>query len=399
MKRSLIILFSCFAWDAHAQNEIVELANLLKAPTSPGANLIGIAPADVTTPTDPTDLMLSIQSASNSFTTFPSSFAVDIAPGWMFFGNKIKYEELKEPDWKKSIWQNLVVSAAYTNGEDSFGRNSQMGLGFKVSLVRGKFSRKVDSLVELTTKRLTRITKSNDESIRNMMEMDSTLLALDSILIRYLEQGMRETDEYRNVVKRHDSLSEALYRIRAVAAELKTESSELKEIVRKMDFTRYGLSIDLSSGMVLAFPNDVFGRGHVQKAGLWLTGGYTMEEGLSILCLFRYLYNPDQLFADDEGLLKQDNLSTFDAGGRLVFRRPESKIAFSGEGIYRSVLEKTEVAPTWRFSISADYEISANKFLSLTFGRDYDATFSNDGNVIAALNFLVGLENLFVTGK
>src|ERR1043165_4185912 len=67
--------------------------NILKAPTSPAANMLGISPSDVQRPTDPSAFMLSIQDASHDFSALPKSYAVDIAPAWLFGGHKITYEQ------------------------------------------------------------------------------------------------------------------------------------------------------------------------------------------------------------------------------------------------------------------------------------------------------------------
>ena len=45
--------------------------DLLKAPSSPASNLLGIAPSDIEKPTDVSAFMLSLQSATNSFIKLP----------------------------------------------------------------------------------------------------------------------------------------------------------------------------------------------------------------------------------------------------------------------------------------------------------------------------------------
>jgi hypothetical protein len=109
--------------------------------------------------------------------------------------------------------------------------------------------------------------------------------------------------------------------------------------------------------------------------------------------IIRYLYNPDKIYADEKNILKQSDLSTLDGGMRLLYDNPNTAFTFSGEAVYRSVLNKTDVKPTWRFTINADYEVAPQKILTLAFGRDFDGMFNKDGNVIAAINFVMGLGN------
>ena len=173
---------------------------------------------------------------------------------------------------------------------------------------------------------------------------------------------------------------------------IKQEADNLKKIAQNIDFARHGWKIDIAGGMSANYPDLQFNNGKISKGGGWITWGYETEKGFSALSILRYLYNPDQIFADDKHVLMQDNLSTFDAGLRILYDNHE-KFTFSGEYIYRSVLQKTNVNPTWRYTINADYKVGKNKLLTLAVGRDYDGTFNKDGNLIAALNLLLGFGN------
>ncbi|MEK7200135.1 MAG: hypothetical protein AAB212_09495, partial [Bacteroidota bacterium] len=83
--------------------------------------------------------------------------------------------------------------------------------------------------------------------------------------------------------------------------------------------------------------------------------------------------------------------STFDAGTRLLYVSGDSKLNISFESIYRSVLNKSIVNPSWRVLFSAAYSVGVNQQLTFSFGRDFDGTLEKSGNLIAGLNFIVGL--------
>ncbi|MFZ1694551.1 MAG: hypothetical protein WAT74_15245, partial [Flavobacteriales bacterium] len=51
------------------------------------------------------------------------------------------------------------------------------------------------------------------------------------------------------------------------------------------------------------------------------------------------------------------------------------------------------VNPGWRMVLNAQYAFMPNRLLTFSFGRDFDGAVTKDGNLIAALNLLVGLGN------
>src|SRR5688572_14620568 len=132
-----VILFSTafmllvFA-NAEAQQDSVSL-DLLRAPASPAANLIGISPSQVEKPSDPAAFAVSIQNATNNFSQLPSSYAVDFAPAWLFAGNRIDLNEfLSNNNMGKTLWQSLVVSSAITdnqNDEDTIPNSTKAAFG------------------------------------------------------------------------------------------------------------------------------------------------------------------------------------------------------------------------------------------------------------------------------
>ena len=83
MKKTVVIImihFSAFVFAQGDDKVVVEDLNLLTAPASPGANLLGFATSDIEKPTELTDFMVSLQSATSSLTKLPSNYAVDFVP-------------------------------------------------------------------------------------------------------------------------------------------------------------------------------------------------------------------------------------------------------------------------------------------------------------------------------
>ena len=146
-------------------------------------------------------------------------------------------------------------------------------------------------------------------------------------------------------------------------------------------------------GTVVDFPNQIFDKGNVSRGGVWLTGGYQSLGGFSALGIIRYQYNPQQIYADTSGLLKQKDVSTLDFGARVIYKQDGSKFSFGSEFIYRSVLDFSIIKPTYRAVLNVDYKLKANTILTMSLGRDFDGVINKDGNVIAAMNLILGLGN------
>jgi hypothetical protein len=375
MKRFFVTLLLTGSFFSAAAQDNAASIDLLKAPSSPAANLLGTSPSDVQQFTDPSDFMASLQHATNSYSTLPTNYAVDIAPDWLFFGRKITYRKFTGDGGFKNIGpnilQSLVVSAASKAGDSSKAAPS-LGFGVKFSLIRGNIPASTladaDAIVE-------DIMKAIQDNIKQ--EKDK----------------VRSTEKYRNAST--DAKNQMLLDAARRGEQAETdEISNLREKVKKLDFKRYGWKWDINAGIALDYPGQRFNNAEVNKAGAWTNLGYEdSATGLSFIALVRYLYQPDKVIANSQNVLQQNNVSTLDAGARIIFTPQENKFTLSAEGIYRSVLTPSGIDPAWRFTVNAEYEVAANKRLTLALGRDYEGTFHKDGNVIAALNLIMGFGN------
>ena len=170
---------------------------------------------------------------------------------------------------------------------------------------------------------------------------------------------------------------------------LKQGHNGLLRAARNFKTERIGPFLDFATGMVVDFPDSKFNYSLISKAGGWLTGGYEGgNNNISILGIIRYLYQPDKIFADGGGMLKTKNISTFDAGTRVLVKGSGGKFIGSAEAIYRSVLQKNIIDPNWRFVLNVEYDVGFNQKLTFAFGKNFDGTVDKSGNLIAALNFI-----------
>lgn len=372
MKQSLLLIciFSCFYFKANAQAEGDGELNILRSPISPAANVLGISPSDVQRPSDPSALMVSLQNARGASSILPASYAVDIAPAWLFWGQNIDFRDfIDSTSVGKSIRQTFLLSSAFTSITDSSDKNASLGLGLKFSILRGAVSWKTLAAVAASGEVLS--------------EINTKVTAATSLMVASPE--FENASPTQQVVML-DSLNRAVHNRESALA------AQLLALAKDLDFTRHGWKLDFSGGMAINFPGQVYNDGKISRAGAWFTGGYEGTNGFAMLALARYLYNPDKIFADNTGLLLTDNLHTMDAGLRFLYDG-NNKFTMGGEFIYRSVITRSDVKSTYRYTINADYRFRKNQILTLSLGRDYDGTFNKDGNLIAALNVVFGLGN------
>jgi hypothetical protein len=383
-----------------AQESIDTTINLdiLKSPVSPAFNLLGISTNAIERPTDLNAFRVSLQNATNNFTTLPKSYAFEIAP---FLMGKRKYTLNEFDNNKYTFAQSFVLSAGFTymgpEGKEDIDslKTTKTALGIKFSIIRPKWSTATrntyDSLIEYQklllrdfdslataytdTAAMSALETKLQEVSTNTNLPDSVRRAQQKQIVA--EMGVLQNEGVEKANKDMKAASAAYVQTQRLAVSFKTE--------------RVGPFLDFSGGIAFDFPDNRFDNSYVQKAGAWLTGGYENgNSGITTMFIARYLYHPDVIFADPTGKLGKDKASTFDAGARALLSAFKDKFTFSGEALYRSVLGTSELPSSWRLVFSAEYDIGKNQKLTFAFGRNFDGAISKGGNIVSAINFIAG---------
>ena len=367
--------------------------DILKAPQSPAAVMLGIGDSEICRPSDPTAFMLSLRQATDNFTGRPTNYAVDIAPLWVFKGKNIKYERFVDhKSVSNNIRQTCVISFAVNENplKDETNTdipNSAVGFGLKFSLLRGKVTDQFKNNISISRNILDSINYKAQDKTKEHLKNTSYYALRDSLIECYSTNC--------------DSLKRA-YLQKAIELEMKkaeisalnelngfkNEEKKLMKLASELDFKRIGWKLDFNGGIVYDFPEYVFNERKLAKAGVWVSGGYEFPENLILLGIARLLYNPDQIFADPNGILKSKDNQAFDWGIRTIYSIND--FSLSGELVYRSVLNNAEIEPGFKYQINAEYTVANNIKLIVNMGKNFDGTITRKGNVIAALNFLMG---------
>lgn len=401
MKSLIFLALLSMGLMASAQDSIVSI-DVLSAPQSPAANLMGFTDSEILKPESPTDFMTNIKTASDGFSAVPNSLAMDFRFKNFYKpaqNNSFKeYTRIVDTAGKMDIGNNVRQTAIfslgyqnYTAQNDSLQTGQAIGIGFKFSLFRGK---KLDADFDTAYTQLKNLQEEigalgqqaqlKQEETPEYKRLDS--LRLDAAIAGDNALAKRYTDtieKYQTkwVVQRNEMLSQE--------KEGKADFTDLKKIAEKLEFKSYGLFWDFAGGAVLNFPTANFDYSIWGSSGFWTTFGYEGKNGLSYLALGRTLYNPGFVHTNTAGILDTANVANYDFGGRILYEHPGKSFSLSAEGVYRGAFGNA-YDPMYRFTFNVGYEIRKNMKLTFMFGRDYDGAISREGNVISAIQLLAG---------
>lgn len=368
--------------------------DLLKSPASPAFNILGIAQSDIERPTDLKTFALSIQNATNNFTSLPESYAFQVAP---FLMGRKQYS-LNEFDSNRTAFkQSFQLSAGYTfigpKGKEKVDslKTTKIGLGIKFSIIRPKWTEKTRTRYQAL--RAAQVALIADMRSFEQKHGSYTILEEKKKQVKELELIRNRTPEQQErfmlLLQEIRELDATMGREYAAILNKADAFAAAKKAATAFKTERKGFFLDFSGGFALDFPDNRFNYSKMYRGGAWLTGGHENgNKGLSSLFIVRYLYNPETVFAAPAGFVKGPSVSTLDMGGRLILDASAGKLAFSSELLYRSILGASVVDPSWRFVLNAEYDLRENQKLTFAFGRDFDGTISKGGNLIAMINLI-----------
>lgn len=411
--RSIIIiiatLFLVLEWGISQTNTppLVDTTGLtidvLKVPNSPAANLLGISPNLVEEPQTPSDFVASIRNATNNFTTLPQNYAFDLAPAWLFGKSKIDYNEFISNSLAENIKQSFVVSLG-VNTNTMLGTSTEMtqvGLGGKISLLRGKVDNEFDNLNDAY-----QLMANLNDSLRNAANLQLSANQAFTTLEDSLKTIIRSNRNDPRIPLLETQIQDLVQKINKDSTYFETTIANQSQLVNQikaktaqLKFNRVGFKLDLAGGVVWDFTDQVAKSQQLSRTGIWLTGGWVIplkqnvadnivnvseDKKWSILGTLRLLGNPAQLYlAPDSTLATADNLY-FDYGGRLNYNNG-GNFTISAEVLGRNVINNDALENGIRYTLNIHYQVSKNILLTGTYGKDFNGYIEEEGNLLTAL--------------
>jgi hypothetical protein len=281
---------------------------------------------------------------------------------------------------------------------DSLHDVTRFSAGVKVSLLRGRIDPATVRQIDQVRHALSALAKTFDAAYDSIRATDPRTRHLDSLVraiafnpnLSFEEKELLSAPIREQKNRREDTLRQYVRENIATG-----DFDRARQALENVRVRRIGPKLDLAAAFAWDFPGMSFDDSRFSAWAAWMTFGYEYDYGLSLLGIFRYNYfngtppfGSDQLvqYKDDHGL---------DAGVRVIYSHPSSRFGAGFEGIRRSMTGSSATASSWRFTANAEYEVGRNKKLSLVFGRDFEGNYTGEGDLIVALNLLLG----FGTGK
>ena len=403
----LFLLLVAGAAPAFAQQkDTVVNFDQLRAPSSPAFNLLGISPTDIERPKNPTDFAFSVGNASNNLSTVPKSYALEIAPFWVF-GGKSSFEQfIDNKNVGNNIKQTFVFSLGSTtaNSVKDSSEFRQIGISVKFSILRGNVGKEFTKWDSTVTKVLTQYTESS-KKIRDSLRNADTA-AINQLRKLRLQSVTSDPEKAAAIAKAIQSMVDA-QNTKALALIHKNDSTknkayvtQLSQLSNQTSFRRYGFTMDWAAGTVIDFPDSSFNRSYLSKFATWLTFGYEGQNGSNIMFLVRYAANFNRFYRNDlNQVVKDIDIGDLDLGLRL-YKDFTDKLTLSAEYINRLPFYNdnnytsnhvSTPSRTDKYDFSLNYKVGKNQNLSFTYGKNFDNTVVKSGNLIAAVNYMIGL--------
>lgn len=411
MKHRLFLLFLLlFVGAAPAfaqQKDTVVNFDQLRAPSSPAFNLLGISPSDIERPKNPTDFAISVANASNNFSTVPKSYALEIAPFWVFGGKSTFKQFIDNKNVGNNIKQTLVFSLGSTTARSAKDSSEfrQIGISVKFSILRGKVGKEFTTWDSTASVYLSQY-GTHYAHIKDSLTT-ANMIAVAPLLKLYAEYKPTDPDKAAAILKSIQAMGDAVDgKVRALSQDTTTAGknkvwlTKLNQLSSQTAFRRYGFTMDWAAGTVIDFPDSSFNQSYLSKFATWLTFGYEGQNGSNIMFLVRYAANFNRFYRNDlNQVVKDIDIGDLDLGLRL-YKDFTDKLTLSAEYINRlpfyndsnySSNHVSTPSRTDKYDFSLNYKVGKNQNLSFTYGKNFDNTVVKSGNLIAAVNYMIGL--------
>lgn len=339
----------------------------LRTPTSPAFTLLDVVPTSVDRPSTPSGLAIGLLNRTNSFSSLPENYAIEVAPYWLTSHPGLTWENDAERSIRQSIERTFSVSAATAELGTMDASVSGLAFGARALLMSGSLSD--ESRAEL------------DSLVAELAEISELVRSL--IEIRTVE--LQERFEAEMAGATSDAEREEIrtrYEKAFAAAEMSVLEDPIyvaaRDAIEEVEVKRVGWFLDAAGGTSFVFPDQVWAEGDQYRSGVWATASYRGKTWNPV-AVVRRIYEPDRP-------------NFWDLGARLIYT--VNDFGISAEGVYRYFSGEGAPAADYRLVGAVEYKISPAAWLIASFGRDYDV--DAPGSLVAALGFTLNFSRQLV---
>ncbi len=439
MKKLILLYIFILYAESFSQDKIDTTSlvyNLTIGASNPAFGILDLSPSSIERPKDPTNFALLLQNATDNFSIVPNNYSIEIS-SWVF-RPKVSFSKYNNPDIGNSISQTIALSLATTTNKanDSAVEITRLGTGIKFSIVRGKivnaftkmskeYETQLNKLAGINEKNLIENRNKDPEYVslvqkkellfESLKEINITLEISEANLskleklpesndvkieIAATKSVLDEIKEKRNTVENEafdldDKITAREKIIDPVSRKELIDNEDRQEIIKKLEeeagkilFVRDGFKLDFAGASSFEF-RDQFSR--MNKLGFWLTGGWDWvnpkaTNSTTALGLLKVTFAKDSA---KNWMNLYDILHSkvdYDMGVRFIQTWSDFSISF--EGVSRNAFSDSTKA---KYLFNFGYNAGDNKLIVFSLGKDFDGIPYQKGNLIAALNLLLGL--------
>ena len=343
----------------------------MRTPDSPAFVILGVSPTEIQRPGTPMAVATALSGfVSGSSVTIPTNLALEVAPYWLYDHPQLTSKAYQEGGWR-NVYRTFTLSLATKqssrdttdmSGTTVTHSDTDLALGARARLYSSGPDRgahcveKLEALTSAAT------------------ELSVTARLSDSELTDLASRFTVGSTDYKNAFQAAMA--------KKIAGDPVTKLQDAQKNLDKKCFdvtaSAQGFSLDLAGAIDWTFPDSVASASNsnlISRAG-WLSGAYASDRLTGIL-LARYV-----------GLRSgTDWQQVFDAGLRLVFKRPT--FGLSAEGIARLHLSGPG-DDTYKVDLAAEYEFGNGTWVTVTFGRSFTAAQAGSLFSLANLSWSFG---------
>jgi len=170
-------------------------------------------------------------------------------------------------------------------------------------------------------------------------------------------KGLDELTSRLDIVQQAQNVAALRNSPDVVRDSLAKQNDSLTRRLQALVKERLGWIVEAAAGIVAVYPQAVFASGRISRLGVWLTPAYRVPHPqLDVLVVTRFIRDVPA------------SQSLFDLGARIVYSN--RGLAMSGEYVQR--FGQSSADKTHRASANLEYRWAEGKYLTVTFGRNFD---------------------------
>ena len=351
----------------------------LSVPNTPAFSILNFEPSAVMRPSSIKKLSNDILNSFDKDGKLIMNLGIEVSPYWLKSRPNLSRQQYLEPSQFQSFIQTLSLSAATV--KDTISGKNNLGIGFRVQIIKGKLAdefKKQDELLKnyetaigtigitraLAKKQTPLITNITD-AITNIREnINASNLGID--LIKKADNLIKKTE-----IKYQNNPNDVVAFCEDLINTLEIETTNLAKNIIKLEQLRTGFSLELAGAT--KFNEATSGR-NLDKIGFWVNANnYISATGDAFTITARVLSK-----------VKENRTLNSDIGLGYIKTANDFNIAIEGMLRWYSTdfpdfnsnskpITRVERGFTYRIAAQLSYAIYENVSVNFSLGKDFES--------------------------